>query len=133
MSPRSPCGPRISSAPRRQEAARCAASRARALILYLGKIRNRPRGGTDFVQELQAIFAHFWIVVVDLHLVEERIDRRTQFCDDAHRAGKIFFCHGSAGFGFDLIDRLGKRLLFSETVERSIRRAVKAALVLLLL
>src|SRR5260370_30228011 len=124
MSPRSPCGPRISSAPRRQEAARCAASGARALILYLGKIRHRARGGTDFIQELQAIFAHFWIVVVDLHLVEERIDRRTQFCDDAHRAGKIFFCHGSAGFRLYLVDRFRKGLLLSETVERSNRRAI---------
>src|SRR6476660_10612812 len=28
-------------------------------ILYLGKIRHRTRGGADFVEQLQAIFAHF--------------------------------------------------------------------------
>src|SRR5713226_2358142 len=47
-------------------------------ILYLGKIRHRTGGGADFIEQLQAIFAHFWIVVVDHHLVEERIHRRTQ-------------------------------------------------------
>jgi hypothetical protein len=107
----------------RNDGGNCVEHRLTRLILDLGKIRHRAHGGADLVQELQAIFAHFWIVVVDLHLLEERIDRRTQFCHRAHRAGKIFSCHGSAGFRFDLIDGLGERFLFSEAAERSIRRA----------
>src|SRR5258706_11010228 len=41
-------------------------------ILYFGKIRHRAGGGADFVEQLQAIFAHFRVVVVDLDVVEER-------------------------------------------------------------
>src|SRR4051794_10652899 len=33
-------------------------------ILYFGKIRHRAGGGADFVQQLQAIFAHFGVVVI---------------------------------------------------------------------
>ena len=80
------------------------------LILYPGKIRHRAGGGADFVQELQAIFAHLCVVVVDFHLVEERVHRGAQLCHRAHRACKIFNRHGCAGFGLDLIGRFRKRL-----------------------
>ena len=91
----------------------------------LGKIRHRARGGADFIEQLQAIFAHLRVVVVDLDLVEERIDRRAQFCHRAHRAGEIFLRHGGAGFRLHLIDRLRERLFLGEAVERGIRRAVE--------
>jgi hypothetical protein len=55
------------------------------LILYLGKIRDRARSRADFVEQLQPVLAHLGVVVIDLDLVEERIDRRAQFCHRAHR------------------------------------------------
>ena len=75
----------------------------------------------------------FGIVVVDLDLVEERIDRRTQFRHRGHGGGEIFFRDGGAGFGLHLIDGLGEGLLLIEAVERGIRRAVEWLAVLLLL
>ena len=45
-------------------------------ILDFGKIRHRTGSGADFVQQLQAVLALGRVVVVDLHLVEERIHRR---------------------------------------------------------
>src|SRR5579863_9380805 len=113
-------------------APRCGARSIGGSTLDLGKIRDRARGAADFVDKLQAVLAHFWIVVVDLDLVEEGIHRRTQLRHRGHRAGKILFCHGATSFLLRLIDRLGKRLLFSETIERGIRRAVERPLVLLL-
>jgi hypothetical protein len=59
------------------------------LILYLGKIRHRPRRGADFIQQLQAIFAHFRVVIVDPNIAEKCIDRGTQFRYRAHCANKI--------------------------------------------
>src|SRR5882672_4609647 len=101
-------------------------------ILYLGKIRDRARGGADFIQQLQTILAYFWIVVVDLDLVEECIDRRTQFRHRAHRTRKIFFCDSSAGFRLHLIDSLRQRLLLIEGIQRGIRRTVIGLAVFLL-
>jgi hypothetical protein len=101
-------------------------------ILYLRKIGNRARSGADFIQQLQAIFAHFWIVVVDLDLVEERINRRTQFRHCAHCARKIFFCDRSAGFRLHLIDSVRQRLFLSKGLQRGIGRTVIGLVVLLL-
>src|SRR6478752_4374764 len=42
-------------------------------ILYLGKICHRAGGGPDFVEQLEAVLAHFCVVVVDHDLVEERV------------------------------------------------------------
>jgi len=53
------------------------------------KIRNRARCGADFIQQLQPVFAHLWIVVVDFYLVEKRVDSRTQHCHEAHGGGKV--------------------------------------------
>jgi hypothetical protein len=65
----------------RNDGGNCVEHHLTRLVLYLGKIRHRARRGTDFVQELQAIFAHFWIVVVDhdaCFLAEERINRTSK-------------------------------------------------------
>ena len=64
----------------------------------------------------------FGIVVIDLDLVEERIDRGTQRCHRAHGAGEVFLRHGDAGFHLHQVDRVRQRLLFVEAVERR-RRA----------
>src|SRR3984893_15661707 len=105
----------------------------RRSILYLRKIRYRPRRGADFIQQLQSVLAHLSVLVVDLDLVEKRIDRRPQFCDGAHRAREVFAGDGGTGFRLHLIDRLRQRPLLSEAVERSIGRAVIGLAVLLLL
>ena len=65
-----------------------------------------------------------WVVVVDLDLVEERIDRRAQFRHRAHGGGEILLRHRGAGFRLHLIDGLRERLLLIEAVERGIGRAV---------
>src|SRR5258707_12492556 len=77
---------------------------AKESILDLRKIRDRSRRGTDFIQELQPIFAHSWIVIVDLDLVKERIHRRPQFCQSAHGAGEVFFSDSRTCFGLHLIN-----------------------------
>src|SRR5579863_117525 len=42
------------------------------LALDPGKVRDGARRGANFVEQSQAIFAHFRIVVIDLGLVKER-------------------------------------------------------------
>ncbi len=69
-------------------------------ILNLRKVRDRARRAANFVEQLQTIFAHLRIVVVDLDLVEERIDRRAQLCHRGHRGGKIFLGNGGAASRF---------------------------------
>src|SRR4051812_25892437 len=99
----------------------------------LGKIRDRAGGGTDFVQKHQAIFAHLGIVVIDLHPLKKRVDRRAQFRHRAHRGGEILFRNSGAGFDLNLYYGVGQRLLFIKAVQGGIRRAVEGPLVLLLL
>src|SRR6476620_7260331 len=58
-----------------EEALRCVRG-TRASILDLREIRDRTRGAADLVEQLQPVLTHLRIVVVDAHLLEERIDRR---------------------------------------------------------
>ena len=103
------------------------------LILYLGEIRDRAGGGADFVEQLQAILAHFWSVVVDLDVLEERVHRRTQFRHRAHGSGEVFLGDGSARSRLHLTDRFRERLFLGEAIECGVRRAVIGFAVLLLL
>src|SRR5688500_3842817 len=104
-----------------------------ASILYLREIRDRARGSTNLIEQLEAVLTDLRVVVVDFHLVEESINGGPQFRYRGHRGGKVFVRDSSARLTFHMVDGRGKSLLFFEFVERGIRRAVEAAFVLLLL
>ena len=86
--------------------------RSTALALDLGKIRHRAGRRANFVQQFQSVLAHAWFIVVDLDLVEERIDRRAQLGHRTHRSGEVFLVDGGGGLGLHLVDRFRERLLF---------------------
>ena len=44
------------------------------LVLNLREIGNRACRGANLVQKVEAVFAHGLVVVIDLHMLEERID-----------------------------------------------------------
>src|SRR6476620_10139646 len=104
-----------------------------ASILYPREISNRARGSTNLIEQLEAVLTDLSVVVVDFHLLEKGIDRGPQFRHRGHSGGKVFVRNSGARLTFHIVDGHGERLLFFELVERGIRRAVEAALVLLLL
>ena len=88
-------------------------------VLDPGEIRHRAGRGADLVQELQAVLAHFGVVVIDLDLVEERIDRRAKFGHFAHGSGEVLAADGGAGGSSHLIDGLCEGLFLIERIQRA--------------
>src|SRR5262245_47553238 len=96
----------------------------------LGKIRDRARGGANFVQKLEAIFAQRLVLNIDGDLVEESIDTRAELRHRAHGGLEVFRRDRALGFGFGDTDRLRQRFLLSLLIERQIGRARIVALIL---
>src|SRR5262245_18932691 len=66
-------------------------SLTRRSTLDSGEVGDRPRGGADFVEQLQPVRAQSGIVDVHRHFVEERIDMRTQLGHGPHGRGEVLY------------------------------------------
>ncbi len=117
---------------------KCARRRSRAgcsrSTRDLGEVRNRQRRGTDLGEQREPVRAQRLVVRVDDHRVEERIDRRAQLREGAHRAGEVFDVDRSDGVGRHLLDRRVQRFFLRQLQEFPIGLGCRVAgLVLLLL
>ena len=85
--------------------------------LDFGKIGDGAGCCTDFVQKLQPILTHLFIIDVDCDAVEEGVDMRPQSRHRVHGGFEIFLFGGAASLGLGRVNSLRQRFLFRLLVE----------------